>query len=495
LYVLSGSAKAQPAHDWYRNFDLSVERSRGLPDRTDHLFAGEFSATIAPGDSLTMVASTSPSLALDGESALAAHQAQERALLDGFSAANEDIAPTAPPAIRQLVLAADQFIATRRVDGAADARTILAGYPWFADWGRDTMVALPGLCLATGRPSVAANILRTFSRFVSEGLLPNDFPGPGQAPEYNSVDATLWYFQAVRDYFDATSDSALLRELYPVLGTAIDAYVRGTRHNIHIDPADGLLYAGEPGVQLTWMDAKVGGRVITPRMGKPVEVNSLWLNATASMAQFARALGQGANEYESLAQRARTNFDRFWNPNTGYCFDVIDGPRGRGDDDPTLRPNQIFAVSLPESPLAPEQQRAVVDVCARELLTSFGLRSLGPREPGYQGRYEGNVEQRDGAYHQGTVWGWLLGPFAMAHLRVYRDPEKVMSLLEPTYRHISAAGLGTASEIFDGDAPFHPNGCVAQAWTVGETLLAWRIISNARRARPCSVSQTANGDS
>jgi len=483
FYLLSASAKAQPAHDWYRDFDLAAERTRGLPDHTDYLFAGEFSATLSPGDSLTMVASTSGAPSLDGETALAKRQKEGSALLESFFAGNIQTARAAPPEIQQLVIAADQFIAVRPLDGEADARTVLAGYPWFGDWGRDTMVALPGLCIATGRPWLARNILRTFSRFVSEGMLPNNFPAAGELPQYNSVDAALWYFEAVREYFDATHDDALLGELYPVLAGIVAAHVRGTRHNIEVDPADGLLYAGESGVQLTWMDAKVGDRVVTPRIGKPVEVNALWINATNTMARFARDLGRAPSPYEALYRLARTGFDRFWNPDKQFCFDVIDGPGGRGDNDAVLRPNQIFAVSLPESPLTPEQQRAVVDICARELLTSFGLRSLGPKEPGYHGRYAGNAEQRDRAYHQGTVWGWLLGPFALAHLRVYEDPAMAMSFLEPMFRHIEGAGLGTASEIFDGDAPFAPNGCIAQAWTVGETLRAWQVLAKARTAQ------------
>ena len=353
------------------------------------------------------------------------------------------------------------------------------------------MIALPGLCLATGRPSLARNILRTFERFVSEGMLPNNFPRPGEAPQYNSVDAALWYLESIREYFASTRDIDLLRELFPMLVGIIDAHVRGTRHNIHVDPADGLLYAGEPGVQLTWMDAKVGDRVVTPRIGKPVEVNALWLNAAATMAQFARVLGNSPNVYEDLAQRARTGFDRFWNPSRQYCFDVIDGPQGSADNDPALRPNQIFAVSLPESPLTFAQQRSVVDLCARELLTSFGLRSLGPKEPAYQGKYEGNAEERDCAYHQGTVWGWLLGPFAIAHLRVYQDADKALSFLDPMLQQLDAAGLGTAGEIFDGDAPFHPKGCIAQAWTVGETLRAWRVITNARDNRDVTTNAAA----
>ncbi len=485
FYVLSDSAESAPARNWYRNFDLAAERARGLPDRTDHFFAGEFRATIAPGDSLTIVASTAAAPSLIGEAALAKRQSEAGALLDRFFAANPGTttAPRkfSPPGIQQLVLAADQFIAARPLDGAEDAKTILAGYPWFSDWGRDTMIALPGLCLATGRPWLARNILRTFARFGSEGMLPNQFPRSGEAPAYNSVDAALWYFEAVRQYFEATSDVGLLHELFPVLSGILDAHVRGTRYNIHVDPADGLLFAGEEGVQLTWMDAKVGGHVVTPRIGKPVEVNALWLNAAATMARFARALGQDAAQYERIAERARAGFSRFWNAEKQFCFDVIDSPGSPAGNDAVLRPNQILAVSLPESALTQEQQRAVVDVCARELLTSFGLRSLARGEPGYRGRYAGSPEERDAAYHQGTVWGWLLGPFALAHLRVYGNAAEALSFLQPMLGHIKAAGLGTVSEIFDGDPPFTPNGCIAQAWTVGETLRAWRTMTMAGR--------------
>jgi predicted glycogen debranching enzyme len=479
FYVLSDRATALPAKTWYRNFDLAAEHARGLPDRADHFFAGEFHATIAPGGSLTLVASTEAEPPLNGQAALANRQSETNVLLGRFFTANGGVQKAPPPNVQQLVLAANQFIAARPLDAEPDAKTILAGYPWFSDWGRDTMIALPGLCLATGRPWLARNILRTFSRFVSDGMLPNQFPSAGAPPVYNTVDATLWYFNAVRQYSEATSDIGLLTELYPVLEGIIDAHVRGTRYQIHVDPADGLLYAGEPGVQLTWMDAKVGDRVITPRIGKPVEVNALWLNAVAAMERFAFTLGRNAARYEALAERARNGFARFWNSEKQFCFDVIDAPGFPDGKDAALRPNQIFAVSLPESALTPEQQRAVVDVCARELLTSFGLRSLGRAEPGYRGRYAGGPEKRDESYHQGTVWGWLLGPFALAHLRVYRDAPQAMTFLEPMFGQIEAAGLGTLSEIFDGDAPFAPNGCIAQAWTVGETLRAWRAIRGA----------------
>jgi predicted glycogen debranching enzyme len=479
-YLLSATATAQPGGKWYCNFDLAAERERGLRDHTDHFFAGEFTATLAVEDSLTIVASTDPAPALNGEAALTVRYRETQALLERFNGNDAGKATTAPAAIQQLVLAADQFIAARPVEGAADARTILAGFPWFGDWGRDAMIAIPGLCLSTGRPWLARNILRTFARFVSEGMLPNNFPTGGEPPQYNSVDAALWYVEAIRQYFDVTSDVGLLRELFPVLSAMVDAHVSGTRYNIHVDSADGLLYAGENGVQITWMDVKVGDWVVTPRIGKPVEVNALWLNALVSIAQFARAIGRPANRYDDLARQARTGFARFWNPGKQFCFDVIDGPKGVGDNDTSLRPNQIFAVSLPETALTPVQQKAVVDVCSRELLTSFGLRSLAPGEPGYKGRYTGKSLDRDAAYHQGTVWGWLLGSFALAHLRVYQVPEIAASFLAPMLNHLEAAGLGTLGEIFDGDAPFAPKGCIAQAWTVAETLRAWRAISTAK---------------
>jgi predicted glycogen debranching enzyme len=301
-------------------------------------------------------------------------------------------------------------------------------------------------------------------------MLPNRFPDEGQAPEYNTVDATLWYFEAIRAYHAITGDDDLVEDLFPMLEEIIDWHRRGTRYQIQVDPADGLVYAGEEGVQLTWMDAKVGDWVVTPRTGKPVEVNALWYHALRCMADFARWVGGPTGYYEAMADRAVAGFARFWNAGAGYCYDVIDGP---GGDDPSLRPNQLLAVSLLHSPLDDRQQRAVVDVCARHLLTSHGLRSLAPEDPGYIGRYGGDRRQRDAAYHQGTVWGWLLGPFVSAHLRTHGDREQARSFLRPVLQHLEAHGLGSLSEIFDGDAPFAPRGCIAQAWTVAEVLRAW----------------------
>ena len=487
-YLLSETASAKPAHTWYRNFDLAVERDRGLPDRTDHLFAGEFSATLAPGDSLTLVSSTGAAPLLDGDAALALRHQEERSLLIQFSAAHGSLALNAPAAVHQLVLAANQFVAARPRADQPDARTVMAGYPWFGDWARDTLIALPGLALVPGQTALARNILRSYAGYVNRGMLPNQIPSGEQIPEYNSVDAALWYVHAVRTYFEETKDVSLLREVFPVLEEIVDSHVRGTRYNIRVDPKDGLLYAGEDGVQLTWMDAKVGNRVVTPRIGKPVEINALWLNLVSTMGLFAHALGRNATSYEAQAQKARSGFARFWNPATRFCFDVLDGPQG---NDAALRPNQILAVSLPESPLDRQQQQLVVDICGRELLSSFGLRSLGPREPGYCGRYAGGPQERDAAYHQGTVWGWLHGPFACAHLRVYNDPGAAASLLHPMLQHVAAAGLGTASEIFDGDPPFTPNGCIAQAWTVGEILRAWLSVAVAESRSDSTQTRSA----
>ena len=301
-------------------------------------------------------------------------------------------------------------------------------------------------------------------------MLPNRFPDEGQAPEYNTVDATLWYFEAIRAYYEDTGDIALLRDLFPVLADIVDWHVRGTRTQIHVDPADGLLYAGEPGVQLTWMDAKGEDWVVTPRIGKLVEVNALRYNALCIMVEFARLLGEAPERYEALAEKARAGYARFRNEQAGYCYDVLDDPDG---NDPALRPNQLSAVSLPHSPLSPEQQTAVVDACARHLVSSHGLRSLGPRHPDYKGHHGGDRRTRDAAYHQGTVWGWLIGPFVSAHLRVYRDPVLARSFLAPLIQEPEAHCVGSLSEIFDGDPPHTPRGCIAQAWTVAEVLRVW----------------------
>ena len=476
LYLKSSAATCEPRHEWYLGCYFAEETERGLSDLEDRLFAALFRAKLEVGSSFTLVVSTEAAAALDVETARAERANYEVKLFHDWQAKNETLAGEAPSWLWQLILAADQFIVKRSLPEEPDGRSIIAGYHWFGDWGRDTMIALPGLTLATGRAGVARQILLAFSRCVDGGMLPNNFPDAGGKPEYNTVDAALWYFESLRQYFEATQDDVTLQKLFPILAGVIEAHVAGTRYNIHVDPTDGLLYAGEPGVQLTWMDAKIGDWVVTPRTGKPVEINALWINALETMAGFARSLARPGDAYEKLAAKTKKSFQKFWNLDRNCCFDVIDSP-GIGND-ASLRPNQIFAVSLPVSPLTPQQQRAVVDICARRLLTSHGLRSLAPGETGYSGHYGGSPRDRDAAYHQGTVWGWLLGPFARAHFRVYRDREAALRFLEPLGRQIYASGLGTLSEIFDGDAPFTSRGCIAQAWTVAEVLRSWQTIQN-----------------
>jgi predicted glycogen debranching enzyme len=478
FFLKSAQASCEPHHEWYRDCFLPMETVRGLEDREDHLFAALFHAKLNPGESFTIVATTEATTMLDGEASIAQRVTHEASLLEAWQAQNGELARDGPGWLRQLVLAADQFIVKRSLPEEPDGRSIIAGYHWFGDWGRDTMVALPGLALTTGRSDAARQILLAFARYVDAGMLPNNFPDAGGKPEYNTVDAALWYFEAVRQYLAATQDASTLQKLYPVLASMIDAHVVGTRYNIHVDSTDGLLYAGGPGIQLTWMDAKIGDWVVTPRTGKPVEINALWINALETMQELARQLNQPAEMYERLSAQAKNSFQRFWNAERDCCFDVIDVPGAamNGGKDAAFRPNQILAVSLPVSPLRKEQQKSVVDNCAEHLLTSHGFRSLAPGEPNYQGHYGGDQKSRDAAYHQGTVWGWLLGPFALAHFRVYADRSAALRYLEPLGSHINAYGLGTLAEIFDGNPPHTPRGCIAQAWTVGEVLSTWSTI-------------------
>lgn len=461
-----------PDAEWWWSFHLAEEKRRGLEDQEDLFAAAAIHADLDLGSTLALVFTAEQDDPLPWHDALLAEQQRQQALL--AQAGLDD----APPWIRQLVLAADQFIVTRDIAGQP-GKSILAGYPWFSDWGRDTMIALPGLTLAAGRAGESAEILRTYARFVDQGMLPNRFPDAGSAPDYNTVDATLWYFQAIYAHWQATGTvEPVCRELYPVLVDILRWHVEGTRFNIRMDPADGLLFAGEPGLQLTWMDAKIDDWVVTPRVGKPVEINALWYNALRITAALAAALGHDgdAARYNEMADRALVSFNRrFWYSG-GYLYDVIDGPDG---DDPTLRPNQIFAVSLPFPLLEGERAQAVVDICARELLVSYGLRSLAPDESEYLGYYGGDVLQRDRAYHQGTAWAWLLGPFVTAHFRVYGRAGTALSYLEQLADHLADYGMGTISEIFDGDPPHQARGAVAQAWSVAEALRAYRLLAAA----------------
>ena len=479
FFLKSASAAFEPRHEWYRDFFLPAERERGLDDHEDRLLAGVFRSRLAVGEKLTLMFSTEPEAQTDGEQARALQSNRDLKLFQAWQKRHAETVATPaddePGWLWQLVLAGDQFVAKRALADDPDGLTVIAGYPWFCDWGRDTMIALPGLTLPLGRPEIARKILESFARYVDGGMLPNNFPDRGGTPQYNTIDAAMWYFEAVRQYFEATQDLALVNKLFPVLSAIVDAHVAGTRYNIKVDPADALLYGGSPEVQLTWMDAKIGDWVVTPRIGKPVEINALWINALNTMGEFARRLARPREGYLKLKEKAQKNFQKFWNPKRKCCFDVIDVPGGGADA--ALRPNQVFAVSLPVSPLTREQCRGVVDTLGRELLTSFGLRSLGPSEPGYVGRYAGGPRERDAAYHQGTVWAWLLGPYALAHYKVYGDRAAAQSFLEPLGRSIYSAGLGSISEIFGGDAPFPATGCFAQAWSVAETFRVWEFLA------------------
>ena len=480
LRLLAEGANAEPAQEWYRGYELRREAERGLDDHDDHLHAATFHASVAPGASITVLLSTEDAPALDGEVAWRRRDRYAAAMLARWETAASEAA-RAPAWVRQLVLAADQFVVRRSLRKSPEGLTVIAGYPWFEDWGRDTMISLPGLALCTGRPEVARRVLATFARFLDRGMLPNRFPDGAAAPEYNTADAALWYVEAVRAYHAATEDDALLAQLYPALAGIIGWHRKGTRYGVGQDQADGLLRSGEAVVQLTWMDAKVGDWVVTPRTGKAVEINALWYNALRAMALFSRRLKRSPGEWDAEAARVAAGFDRFWNEAERCCFDVLDGPSG---NDAAVRPNQIFAVSLASSPLSPERQRNVVEVCARRLLTSFGLRSLDPRHSNYKGHYRGGPTERDGAYHQGTAWGWLLGPFALAHFKVYGDREAALAFLEPLGSHVDAYGVGSLGEVFDGEPPFAPGGCPAQAWSVAETLRAWSELAGGQRRRP-----------
>ena len=399
----------QVNHLWCHNYRLAKEQYRGLIYCEDHLLAATGKVTINEGDSITIVASTEPKPDLNSESAWKKQYKYEQDLLSkpqrlAFGNANSQ--STIPPQwISQLVLAANQFIVDRPTKISRDGKTIIAGYPWFNDWGRDTMISLPGLTLAIGRPSVARFILRTYAEYISEGMLPNVFPDGKDKPDYNTVDATLWYFEAIFAYYQETLDKSLVKELFPVLVDIIVNYTKGTRYNIHQD-SDGLIYAGEEGHQLTWMDAKVDDWVVTPRIGKAVEINALWYNALIIMEQLAIEIDRPQLEYTQRANSVRQGFQKFWDGNSGYCYDVIDTPKGNDD---TLRPNQIFAVSLPSIKHAPplltlQQQKSILKIVTDELLTPCGLRTLSPSHPNYHSSYGGDRRERDGAYHQGTVW-------------------------------------------------------------------------------------------
>jgi predicted glycogen debranching enzyme len=463
--------------EWYRNFLYMAERDRGLDDSEDLASPGVFVWTCdASANEAVLVFSASR-----GDSATHQDNALERAR-EIF--AGERRRRSAFPTI--LHRAADAYVVRR-----GNGRSIVAGYPWFTDWGRDTFIAIRGLCMATGRLADARDILLEWSGAVSQGMLPNRFPDTGELAEFNAVDASLWFVVAVHDLLDASTESTVSARdrgrLQAAVKQIVEGYAAGTRYGIRAD-SDGLLAAGEPGVQLTWMDARVGDRVITPRVGKPAEVQALWLNAL----QIASAIDV---RWQSVFATAQRSFrERFWNAERSCLYDVVDVDHIRGTCDPTVRPNQILAVGgLPFAALEGQRARLVVDAVERELLTPFGLRSLAPFEPGYSQRYEGGSSQRDAVYHQGTVWPWLLGPFIDAWVRVRRGTEAARRrayhrFLVPLLEHVATRGYGHVCEITDAESPFTFRGCPFQAWSLGELLRVSTALS------PAASSEGATAD-
>ena len=481
-------------HDpkWFYNFNYSVEQYRGL-DFTEDLFTtGKFSVELKKGSLLGIIVSTENPQMKDAHELLLTESLRRHFLLRGQPA--DEIT-------KQLVLAADQFIVRRNVPqtsstgGDIEGATVIAGYHWFTDWGRDAMISLPGLCLSTGRYGDAKKILSAFAKSVSNGMLPNRFQDNGDAPEYNNVDGTLWYFIAVYKYLQATNDKDfVLQEILPILKDIIDWHFKGTRYNIHVDE-DGLLYAGEAGQQLTWMDARIGNWVVTPRMGRPVEIQALWYNVLKIFAELLKFNNQKQDAYlvNVSAEKAKQSFtEKFWYAEGNYLFDVLDE---NGNANKELRPNQLFAISLPFALVEGEKAKAILRIVEEELYTPVGLKSLPESDVHYVPVYGGDAYHRDSSYHEGTVWSWLLGPYVDAIMKVYSSRERAKEVIEKFAYHLNEGCIGSVSEIFDADKPHHPRGCVAQAWGVAEIL---RVIKDYNlnatfetvQARKFSLSET-----
>jgi predicted glycogen debranching enzyme len=465
LHFASPDAAFEPDPRWVKGGDYLKEGELlGGLVREDYYSPGRYTLALELGGAKALLASAEPHALIDAEKLLA----EETARMEGLLAASKASSETSC----RLVLAGDKFL-IKRQDGLD---SVIAGYPWFTDWGRDTMISLPGLVLVTGRFEEARRILETFAKYADGGMIPNLFPDGTAKPAYNTVDASLWMFWAVHKYALYTGDYGFIKEkLYPVLAEIIARHRSGTRYNIHMDE-DGLISAGEEGVQLTWMDAKAGDWVVTPRMGKPVEIQALWYNALRVMEDLAQRFGreEEARGYRALAEKAQASFlAKFWNAEAGCLYDVVDDLK-TGKADASVRPNQVLALSLTYPILTGERAASVLEVVERELLTPYGLRSLSPKDQAYKGRYNGDMRTRDAAYHQGTVWGWLIGPYMDAYFSVHGETPKTREnaarALGPLRAHLLQSALGTVSEIFEGDAPHAPRGCPAQAWSVAELL-------------------------
>ena len=462
LYMLAPGTAFEADPNWYYNYEYQAEKQRGQDFQEDLFTPGVFTASLKRGDQLGIIVSLDNPIGRDAEELLRKERKRRKNLFSTL--------PVSDELTQALALAADQFV-VRRGD---ELKTIIAGYHWFTDWGRDTMIALPGLTLVTGRYEDARKILQAFAENIDQGMLPNRFPDAGETPEYNTVDATLWFFVAAYKYYLYTQDQSFLEEiLLPAMAEILDWHQRGTRYGIRME-SDGLLAAGEPGVQLTWMDAKIGDWVVTPRSGKAVEINALWYNAVVIYEQLLITIGrkEEAELFQALAEKIAKRFvEVFWNPEGGYLFDVVDDERRDG----AIRPNQILALSLPFALLEGTRARQVLETVEEHLLTPLGLRSLSPQDPAFKAVYQGDAYQRDAAYHQGTVWAWLLGPYltALVMVRGRTGRKQGLKLVQAVQDHLSEAGIGQVSEIFDGDAPHTSRGCIAQAWSVAEILRAY----------------------
>ena len=457
----SGGYRHEP--NWYRHIQFPVEQQRGLDAEEDWWSPGEFTFDLESGSTRTL-ALTSEAIDRLDVVALAKRERSRRDTVRQAAPADDSLAS-------ELRCAADMFLSERGTQ-----HTVIAGYPWFTDWGRDTFISLPGLCLVTGRLDVAWQVIASFTAHVSEGMVPNRFPDTGEQPEYNTIDASLWFIHAIDRYLAASRDEARVRKTaWPAVKQILDGYRRGTRYGIRMGE-DGLITGGVSGAQLTWMDAKVGDWVVTPRHGKPVEIQALWVRALEVGETLARRFGEA--DYADRCRNDRGNAvasfrKRFWYEQGGYLYDVIDGPEG---NDPSLRPNQLYAISLVDELVPRDRAQQILRLVEDQLLTPVGLRTLSPQDPRYRGRYDGGVVERDGAYHQGTVWPFLLGTFVTAWIKVFGQSaavrNKARSFLAGLEAHLHEACLGQVSEIFDAQAPYQPRGCFAQAWSVAEPLRA-----------------------
>ncbi len=457
----TGEYRHQP--DWFRRIQYPIEQERGLDYEEDWWSPGEIAFTLSHERPASLVFTTELVDAIKVEALAKDEQRRRKAVRTG--------APKGDPLVQSLWLAAEAYISER-----GKQQTVIAGYPWFTDWGRDTFQSLPGLCLVTGRHEVAKQVIEAFAAHVSQGMIPNRFPDAGEMPEYNTIDGSLWFVHAVGRYLDYTGDDRTVEQVgWRAVRQILDGYRQGTRYGIKVDQ-DGLVTSGAPGVQLTWMDAKVGEWVVTPRRGKPVEIQALWVSTLGIGEHLGTRFGDPAFAARCRADRLRAMKSfraRFWYEAGGYLYDVIDGENG---DDASLRPNQIFAVALTKGLLSREQVQQVVQVVEEQLLTPVGLRTLAPGDQRYRPRYGGSVADRDGAYHQGTVWPFLLGPFVTAWVSTHGGTiaarRKARTLFTGIEQHLGEACLGQVSEIFDAEAPHTPRGCVAQAWSVAEILRA-----------------------